>query len=281
LGPATAVLDGVAKSYGSVQALRGITFSLSPGITALVGPNGAGKTTALRILSTVLAPDAGTVEVSGLRVEGARTLREVRRRLGYMPQESGLYPWFRARDFLEYIAVLKDLPRAVLTREVNRVLTAVDLVSVQQKRIRSLSGGMRRRLLLAQALLGDPALVVLDEPSVGLDPEQRLRFIELLADIGERAALVLSTHQTESLGDIASKVVVIVDGRILFDGPPREFATRARGHVWLARERPPDAIAAIRTGDGSYRCIGSPPTAAHQLEPTIDDAYLLLTHRSS
>jgi ABC-2 type transport system ATP-binding protein len=247
-------------------------------VVAVLGSNGAGKTTLLRMLATVLAPDAGRIRLLGHDPGKPDERLEIRRRLGYLPQEPGFHRGFTAFEFVDYVAILKEMTnRHARHDEVRRVLDLVGLTAVGGKKIRALSGGMRRRVGLAQALLGEPDLVVLDEPTVGLDPEQRLRFREMISRIGEARSVILSTHQTEDVAALCGTVAVIHAGRTLFDGTPAQLVEQAAGRVWLARERSPDARLAWRTGTGEHRNIGdSPPAGVELVAPTIEDAYLLL-----
>jgi ABC-2 type transport system ATP-binding protein len=274
---ATVVVADLRKSYGRTHALDGMTFEAGAGITGLLGPNGAGKTTLLRILATVLAADSGTVRVHDLDPTRAQDRLGIRRRLGYMPQEPGFHRNFTAFEFVDYIAILKEmLDRTERHRDVERVLRLVGLGDVMSRKIKALSGGMRRRVALAQALLGDPSLLVLDEPTAGLDPEQRLRFREVISEVAQRQTVLLSTHQTEDVAALCNRVVVMNDGISLFDGSPREFAELARGKVWIAAERDAHARLSWRTGEGMHRHIGDAPAGARLVDPTIEDAYLLL-----
>jgi ABC-2 type transport system ATP-binding protein len=273
----TVELAAVAKRYGGTRALDGIDLTAGPGITGLLGPNGAGKTTLLRIAATVLAPDAGRVRLLGLDPARADERVEIRRRLGYLPQEPGYHRGFTAFEFVDYIAILKELTgRRARHAEVRRVLAEVGLDAVARRKIRALSGGMRRRVALAQALLGRPDLLVLDEPTAGLDPEQRLRFRELISAAAQDHTVLLSTHQTEDVAALCRRVVVLHRGAVRFDGTTRALAELARGKVWLADARAPRARLSWRTGDGRHRNIGDAPPDAELVEPTVEDAYLLL-----
>jgi len=266
----------VRKRFGRTTALDGLSLDVGPGVTGLLGPNGAGKTTLLRMLATVLAPDSGSIRVLGLDPQDARQRVEIRRRLGYLPQEVGAYNGFSVREFVDYIAVLKDhRSRRARRAEVDRVLELVDLTDQAFVRIKALSGGMRRRLGLATALLGEPELLVLDEPAVGLDPHQRLRFRELVSRDPARTVM-LSTHQTDDVAALCREVVVVNDGKVLFRGTPSELAASAAGRVWRSDTRDPGATLAWVAGDGSTRQIGEPPPGAELLEPTVEDAYLVL-----
>jgi ABC-2 type transport system ATP-binding protein len=273
----TVALGDLRKRFLSTQALDGVSFELEPGITGLLGPNGAGKTTLLRILSTVLAPDSGTVRLLGLDPSRARQRVAVRRRLGYLPQEPGFHRSFTAFEFVDYVAILKEMTdRPARHREVRRALEAAGLSSVAGTRIRALSGGMRRRVALAQSLLGDPDLLVLDEPTAGLDPEQRLRFRETVSRLGEDRTVVLSTHQTEDVAALCRRVIVMDHGRVGLDGTARDLADVARGKVWLSEHRDASARLSWRTGEGRHRNIGDAPSGAELVDPTIEDGYLLL-----
>jgi ABC-2 type transport system ATP-binding protein len=269
-------VQNVRKRFGRTTALDGLSLDVSPGVTGLLGPNGAGKTTLLRILATVLAPDAGSVSVLGRDPSDTRERTEIRRRLGYLPQDVGAYNGFSVREFVDYVAVLKEhTDRRSRREEVDRVIELVDLTDQAYSRIKTLSGGMRRRLGLATAFIGDPQLLILDEPAVGLDPHQRLRFRELVSADSSRTVL-LSTHQTEDVSALCREVVVVNDGAVLFRGAPADLAASAQGRVWRNDVRDPGAELAWVAGDGSTRQIGVPPVGAELVEPTVEDAYLVL-----
>jgi ABC-2 type transport system ATP-binding protein len=272
-----AAVTGLAKRLGATRALRGVDLELGAGITGLLGPNGAGKTTLMRVLATVLAPDAGTVCLLDRDPADPAARADIRRRLGYMPQEPGFHARFTAFEFVDYIAILKELTdRRARHDEVRRVLALVGLQDVAGRRTRALSGGMRRRLALAQALLGDPRLLILDEPTAGLDPEQRLRFRELVSALGEDRAILISTHQTEDVAALCPQVVVLAGGAAVAAGAPTTITDLARGRVWLGEGRAPGAVVAWRTADGRQRQLGDPPAGAELVEPTLEDGYLLL-----
>ena len=269
--------DRLTKGYGREVALAGVTLDIADGVTGLLGPNGAGKTTLMRMAATVLRPSGGELRLLGRDPGDPEQRIEIRRRLGYMPQEPGFHRHFTAFEFVDYIATLKEwVERDARHDEVRRVLRAVGLDDVAHKRIRSLSGGMRRRVALAQALLGRPDLLVLDEPTAGLDPQQRLRFREIVSEVAESCAVLLSTHQTEDVAALCGRVVVLRDGHVAFDGAPAELAALARGHVWVAGRRMAGATVAWRTGDGAHRHIGQAPDGAEMVEPTLEDGYLML-----
>nr|WSY53706.1 ABC transporter ATP-binding protein [Streptomyces sp. NBC_00886] len=267
---------GLSLRYGSTHALDDVSLRLGEGVTGLLGPNGAGKTTLLRVLATALPADSGTFTVLGHDPGSTGGRQEVRRLLGYLPQTPGFHPDFTAFEFVDYVAILKELTdRTARHREVRRVLDEVDLSDVRGKRIKKLSGGMRQRVALAAALVGDPGFLVLDEPTVGLDPEQRMRFRELIARAGEGRTVLLSTHQTEDVAMLCNRVVVMAGGTVRFDGTPAELTARAAGRVWSSAERDPNAMAGWRTGLGVFRNVGNPPADAELVEPTLEDGYLI------
>ena len=275
----TVELTGITKRYRATTALEALDLSLRPGVTGLLGPNGAGKTTLLRIVATVLAPDAGSVRLHGHSPAGSvEALAETRRHLGYLPQEMGFPRGFTAFGFVDYMAVLKEwAARASRHEEVRRVLDLVDLGDVAAKRVRALSGGQRRRVALAQAMLGDPDLLLLDEPTTGVDPEQRASLRQVLSRAGERSTVVLSTHQTEDVAALCDRVVVLDRGQVRYDGAVLDLVATATGRVWLADAPDPAARASWRTGTGKHRNVGeAAPPGAEPTEPTLEDAYLLL-----
>ena len=269
----TVQAEGLALRFGRTTALEDVSFELDDGVTGLLGPNGAGKTTLLRILATAIPADAGQLRILGADPRSAAGRLAVRRRLGYLPQNPGFHPHFTAFAFVDYIAILKEIVDG-RHEEVRRVLHEVGLDEQRGKKIKALSGGMRQRVGLAAALLGDPALVILDEPTVGLDPEQRLRLRELVATIGEDRTVLLSTHQTEDVATVCQRVIVLDRGRIRFEGEPMALADMARGRVWTSPARADGALAAWRTSNGDYHNIGDPPPGARLADPSIEDGYL-------
>ncbi|NJP93658.1 ABC transporter ATP-binding protein [Nonomuraea sp. FMUSA5-5] len=270
-------INGLTKTYGGRPALDHLDLTLRTGVTGLLGPNGAGKTTLLRCLATTLAPDSGSVTAFGLDPASPSQRTALRRRLGYLPQDPGFYPHFTAFDLVDYVAILKELTdREHRHAEVRRVLAEVDLTGQARTKVRKLSGGMRQRLALAQALLGEPDLLILDEPTVGLDPEQRMSFRALVSRLGESQAVVLSTHQTEDVAALCERVIVLRGGRAVFDDTPGELARVADGQVWLSAEAPAASRMFWRTADGRYRTLGDRPPAAEQATPGVEDGYLML-----
>jgi ABC-2 type transport system ATP-binding protein len=274
----TVQLVGAGKSYRGTTALAGIDLNLYQGVVGLLGPNGAGKTTLLRMLATVLGADQGSVRILGRNPAVGAQRTDIRRRLGYLPQELGYPRGFTAYGFLDYMAVLKEWDEPGPRRaEVRRVLEQVDLGDRASKRIRALSGGQRRRVGLAQALLGTPELLVLDEPTNGLDPEQRVSLRHVLAEVGRAATVVVATHQTEDVAALCERVVVLDGGAVLFDGAVQDLVATAADRVWLSDVADPRARTSWRTGTGRYRNLGdTAPPAAQLVEPSLEDAYLLL-----
>jgi ABC-2 type transport system ATP-binding protein len=278
-GTSTVELTGVGKRYGRTHALADVDVSFGRGVTGLLGPNGAGKTTLLRIVATSIAADSGDVRLLGH--DPARShadVTAVRRELGYLPQELGYPSDMTAFGFVEYVAVLKEWnDRVHRSQEVRRVLGAVGLGEQASVRISRLSGGQRRRVGLAQALLGEPRLVVLDEPTTGLDPAQRADLRRTLSALGHRSTVLLSTHQTEDVAALCERVVVLAGGTVRFDGAVTDLVATAAGRVWLADEPGDDALVSWRTGTGRHHVVGGrPPVGAEPAEPTLEDAYLLM-----
>jgi ABC-2 type transport system ATP-binding protein len=272
-------LSGVGKSYGGTRALAGIDLAFGAGVTGLLGPNGAGKTTLLRIVATSIAPDRGAVRVLGRDPHASHAeLTQVRRDLGYLPQELGYPRDMTAYGFVEYVAVLKEWnERGARRDEVRRVLDLVGMADLATKKVAKLSGGQRRRIGLAQALLGTPRVLVLDEPTMGLDPTQRASLRRTLSGAGHHATILLSTHQTEDVAALCERVVVLAAGEVRFDGTVVDLVATADGQVWLSDEAVPGAAVTWRTGTGRHRIVGGArPAGAEAAEPTLEDAYLLM-----
>ena len=271
-------LRGVGRTFGATRALAGVDLDLEPGVIGLLGPNGAGKTTLLRLLATALPPTQGQVSVLGLDPEASAERTGIRRQLGYLPQEVGFPRGFTAFAFVDYIALLKEWTQpAARHAEVRRVLDLVGLSGLVTKRIRAMSGGQRRRVALAQALLGSPPVLILDEPTSGVDPEQRVTLRTVLAEIARTSIVVLSTHQTEDVAALCERVIVLDRGRIRYDGPVTDLVAQAAGRVWLADEPDPAATVSWRTGTGRYRNVAAyARDGVEHVEPSLEDAYLLL-----
>ena len=274
--PAVVAAAGLRVARSGRRALDGVDLDAHGGVTALLGPNGAGKTTLLRCLATVIRPDEGAVRVDGLDPADELQRTEIRRRLGYRPQQPAFAPAARAFDALDVIAVAKELaPERRRRAEVWRVLAATGLADRAGDRVRDLSGGMVSRLGTAQAMLGAPTLLLLDEPETGLDPDRRLELRTLLADLGADTTVVVATHHLDEAVAIAARLVVLDRGRVVFAGTATGLAATARGRVWRSATAPPAGVrAAWRLPDGSHRCLGDPPPGAELLEPTAEDGYL-------
>jgi ABC-type multidrug transport system ATPase subunit len=279
-------ISNLTKTYnGKVQALRGIDLEIGSGMFGLVGPNGAGKTTLMRILAGLVRPTSGAVNVLGNDVTSPHGKLATKAVLGYLPQELGLYPNLTAREFLDYIAILKGVTdRAVRRQQVTEVLQQVRLSDEADRQLKTYSGGMKRRVGIAQALLGDPQLLIVDEPTAGLDPEERVRLRNLLADMAARRTVILSTHIVEDISQSCTDLAVIAHGKVLFQGAPRDLIARARGHVWTINssgERPNAGLTIVSTlqlqDTVQYRVLGEPQGyAAAPAEPSLEDGYLWL-----
>ena len=267
---------GLQKRLGSTEVLRGVDLALRPGLYTLLGPNGSGKTTLLRCLATVLAPDDGSLLIDGLDPSHESDRIEIRHRLGYLPQNPGLADSATVFDVVEYVAVLKQIRDDRQRRQlVYRVLDRVGLTDRIADRVGSLSGGMKQRLGLAQAILGSPSLLLLDEPAAGLDPDERFRLREIVAERRQQATIVQSTHHTEEAA-LSDQILVLIDGTLHFVGSPAALAETATGRTWV-QTTPPDLTRANwLQADGSYRCLGTPPPGARLIDPTVEDGYLLL-----
>lgn len=273
----TASMSEVSKRYGRTTALHPTTVTIDRGVVGLLGPNGAGKTTMLRLLSSALPPTTGSISVAGHEVTGSHAERtRARRMIGYVPQEVAFPRAMTAFGFVDYIAVLKEWRETGRRHhEVRRVLGLVDLGDRATMKVRALSGGQRRRLAIAQALLGSPELLILDEPTTGLDPEQRATLRGVLS--GLAGSVLLSTHQTEDIAALCDRVIVLEAGAVRFDGSVPELLALAEGQVHLSAQASAGAVATWRTGTSLVRSVGgSPAPDARLVDPTVEDAYLLL-----
>lgn len=217
---------GLAQRFGRTQVIEGLDLEIGTGVFGLLGPNGAGKTTLLRTLATVLEPDEGTVRLFGLNPGNAKECRELRRRLGYLPQVLGYYPNFTVAEFVEYFALLKEVPTREVNQAVAHAIEQVGLSDRARSKLKALSGGMLRRVGIAQAIVNQPTLLLLDEPTAGLDPEQRISFRALLRKIGATGTVIVSTHLVEDVGAACTEVALMDRGRIVFRGNPDELMER-------------------------------------------------------
>lgn len=220
----------VTRRFGQNRAVAGVDLQVGPGVFGLLGPNGAGKTSLLRMIATVIPPTSGRLRLLGRDPGEGTERREIRRRLGYLPQNLGYYPGFTVVEFIEYFALLKEMPSTQVARAVATAVERVDLGDKARAKLRTLSGGMLRRVGIAQAIVNEPELLLLDEPTAGLDPEQRVTFRELLRDFGQRATVVVSTHLVEDVGAACSEVALMDRGKIVFLGTPEELRVRGEGN---------------------------------------------------
>ncbi len=225
-------IENLSKTYpNGVKALENVSLTIPCGMYGLLGPNGAGKSTLMRTLATLQEPDSGTVRLGDL--DGLRQKEEVRRMLGYLPQDFGVYPRISAQDMLSYIALLKGVADSKERKDlVDAMLRRCNLYDVRKKSLTGFSGGMRQRFGIAQALLGNPKLLIVDEPTAGLDPGERNRFYNLLAEIGEQVIVILSTHIVEDVMDLCTNMAIIHEGRVLYQGRPDAAIAELQGRVW-------------------------------------------------
>jgi ABC-type multidrug transport system ATPase subunit len=283
------VLDHVYKQYSKqTVALRDINLRIEQGMFGLLGPNGAGKTTMLRMLATLIAPTSGRIFFNGKDLSKASERKQVRYHLGYLPQELGLYPDLKAEEFLEYFALLKGLAdRNAYRKQIAKLLEIVNLSQHAKKKVKTFSGGMKRRLGIAQALLGDPHVVIVDEPTAGLDPEERISLRQILTELAQERIIILSTHVVEDIGQTCDTVAILDKGEIAFHGRLRELLKRAEGFTWeFVSQRevtlPSNlhVITMLPQVDGiHYRVVGTPGDLTMyqllQVQPTLEDSYVL------
>ncbi len=281
------IIKSLAKTYsGPVSALRGIDLKIGTGMFGLLGPNGAGKTTLMRILATLIRPTSGTACVLGYDVTDDEAIFAIRKALGYLPQELRLYDNLTPIEFLDYIAVLKGLHSKTVRRyQIDMLLNTVGLIDAQHRKLKIFSGGMKRRVGIAQALLGNPRLLIVDEPSAGLDPAERVRLRNLLVELARERTVILSTHIVEDIGQTCNDMAVLNQGEILYFGSPKELIERARGWVWtivtdgIQPSEGLEIVSTLQVQNGiQYRVIGGCPSSyeAVESEPTLEDGYLWL-----
>jgi ABC-2 type transport system ATP-binding protein len=288
-------IEHVSKRYGAnTLALQDFSLELGPGILGLLGPNGAGKTTLMSILATITKPTSGTIRWDGTDL--AADPNAVRSVLGYLPQDFGVYPNLNAVEFLEYLAAVKGLDAATARRRIDELLNLVNLTDVRKRPLGGYSGGMRQRIGIAQALLNDPKLLIVDEPTAGLDPEERVRFRNLLSDLSGDRIVILSTHIVSDVEATATDIALISQGRLVAHAAPEDLLRAVEGKVWewvvpsseLNAARQQFLISnTTRRSDGVHvRLLASQPpqgtSAASAVAPTLEDAYLfcLSQHRA-
>jgi ABC-2 type transport system ATP-binding protein len=280
-------ISGLTKTYrGRVAALDDLDLVVPTGMFGLLGANGAGKTTLMRILAGLVRPTKGRVTVGGHDLGTGAGRTAVQRILGYLPQDLGVYPDLTARQFLDYVALLKGMDEgAARRRRVAELLEVVALTADADRRLRGFSGGMRQRVGIAQALLADPQLLIVDEPTAGLDPEERIRFRTLLSHLAGRRTVLLSTHIVDDIAQTCHEVAVLAKGKLIFRGTVEELTRRAQGRVWsLVTDgpAPPEGtvVSALPHQTGMrYRIVAAtrPSPQAQPLEPELEDGYLALT----
>ncbi len=285
-------IDHVSKRYGAhTLALEDFSLELGPGVLGLLGPNGAGKTTLMSILATITRPTSGTIRWNGTDL--AAHPNAIRSVLGYLPQDFGVYPNLDAVEFLEYLAAVKGLDSATARRRIDELLNLVNLTEVRKRLLGDYSGGMRQRIGIAQALLNDPSLLIVDEPTAGLDPEERVRFRNLLSDLSGERIVILSTHIVSDVEATATDIALISQGRLVAHAAPEDLLAAVEGKVWEWVMPSSELNAAkhqylisntTRRSDGVHvRLLSSPPPpGASPVAPNLEDAYLfcLSEHRT-
>jgi ABC-type multidrug transport system ATPase subunit len=284
-------IEHLSKQYRhDFWGLRDFDLELGPGVIGLLGPNGAGKSTLMRMLATITRPTEGTVKWNGTDiVKSPDTLRAV---LGYLPQDFGIYPNLNAVEFLEYMAAIKGLDAKVSRRRIDELLQVVNLVDAARRPLGRYSGGMKQRVGIAQALLNDPQLLIVDEPTVGLDPEERVRFRNLLSDLSGNRIIILSTHIVSDVEATATEIVVVNKGRKLQHAAPEELLQLLDGKVWqwmvpstelTALKQKYIISGTVRRSEGvQVRVVSesSPATEAEPISPSLEDVYLFLVSQN-
>ena len=286
------LIHNVSKLYGTnTWALRGFSLELKPGVLGLLGPNGAGKTTLMSILATITRATEGSITWNGIDLAGnPDALRTV---LGYLPQDFGVYPNLTAVEFLEYLAAVKGLDGASARRRIDELLDLVNLTDVRKRPLGGYSGGMKQRVGIAQALLNDPQLLIVDEPTAGLDPEERVRFRNLLSELSGERIVILSTHIVSDVEATATDIALISKGTLVAHASPEELLRQVEGKVWEWTIPSNELTAAkqnylisstARRSDGIHARVLTPhaPPRATPVLPNLEDAYLyrLSTHRA-
>lgn len=286
------VSENITKTYrGNVQALKGVNLTIPHGMFGLLGPNGAGKTTFMRILAGILQPSSGVLRVGNIDATTEQGRLQVKKILGYLPQDLGMYPDLSARDFLDYVGILKGLTdRKARLQRVDTLLEMVALTQVAKRKIKTFSGGMKRRVGIAQALLNDPQLLIVDEPTAGLDPEERIRFRNLLSEFSGNRTVLLSTHIVEDIAQTSQNLAMIRGGLVLFQGTIPQMLQATHGKVWMVTTdgtRPAEnvtIVSMLNTGQGiQYRVVGNlnqQPgiVSAVPVEPSLEDCYIWFMH---
>jgi len=286
-------IQDLCKTYANgIQALKNVCLTIPTGMFGLLGPNGSGKTTLMRSIATLQEVDRGTIRLDGTDV--LQEKEKVRRLLGYLPQDFGIYPGVTAETLLSHLAFLKGIvDRRERTATVDALLRRTNLWADRKRKLGTYSGGMKQRFGVAQALLGNPKLVIVDEPTAGLDPEERLRFLNLLSEIGEHVVVILSTHIVEDVSDLCSNMAIIEEGQVRYTGTPQEALERVRGKTWRKTiertelsdyQRRFDIISKRLTGGQTVIHIFSeerPDRSFEPVPPDLKDLYFTLLSRSA
>lgn len=272
-----------------VTAVDHVNLEIPPGIYGLLGENGAGKTTLMRVLATLLKPTTGTVTINGIPCQEGN-YETIRRQIGYLPQECSLYPNLSVQECLEYLGGLEDVPRTECRSRIEHYLEQTGLTAQRRKKIRQLSGGMKRRVGLIQALLNEPELLIVDEPTTGLDPEERIRIRNLLVDFSEKRTVLFSTHVTEDLAATCSRLAIMQRGRFPYHGTVQQLLQLSEGHVWTCTAKDDMEVKQISqryhlsgkqyVGDGiGLKLISKdkPDIPCQPQAPSLEDAYLYIT----
>jgi ABC-2 type transport system ATP-binding protein len=272
--------------HGGIHALNDVDLTIPGGMFGLLGPNGAGKTTLMRILAGILRPTSGHLTIGEFDGNTERGRTAIKRVLGYLPQDLGVYPDLSAREFLDYIGILKGMDdRKVRQSRVNKLLEVVSLTNVANRKLKTFSGGMKRRIGIAQALLNDPKLLIVDEPTAGLDPEERIHFRNLLSELAGNRTVLLSTHIVEDIAQTCQNLTIMNDGYVIFQGTTADLTREARGKVWMVTTngtKPQGDFTVVSTmhmgTSVQYRLGGDLPSqnGAVSTEPSLEDSYVWL-----
>lgn len=276
-----------------VTAIHHADLEIPKGIFGLLGENGAGKTTLMRVLTTVLPPTGGTVELDGIRYS-EKNFEKIRRRIGYLPQELDLYPGLTVQECLEYMGDLSGVPKRACKKRIRYYLEKTSLSEHRTKKMRQLSGGMKRRVGLVQALLNEPEFLIVDEPTTGLDPEERIRIRNLLVDFSEKRTVLFSTHVVEDLAATCNQLAVMKKGRFLYSGSMKGLLEQAEGHIWSCKARDETAARELekKYHVSSKQYVGDtlqmkfisetpPQVECRPCEATLEDAYIYIANRES
>ena len=280
-------IQGVTKKYPNKTALQNLSLTFEQGVTGLLGPNGAGKSTLMRMISTIDIPTSGTIKFNNEDI--TRHPDVIRNVLGYLPQDFGVYPNMTAVEFLQYMAAVKGVPMKVAKGRINELLEVLHLSSANKRQLGGFSGGMRQRVGIAQALLNEPEILIVDEPTVGLDPEERIQFRNLLASIASERIIILSTHIVSDIESIAPQIAIMKNGSLLFHETPEKLISQTKGKVWscvvsldkfneIKQEYMVSNAMQMSTGIYAKIIASKQPTIdARSIEPTLEDAYLVAT----